>query len=88
MNWEFFRAVWACKASKGQLSPMNVIGFFVIIVIFASLSDPLMQMIGVAKNATGVSGTMTEVLLDTIPIALVLGILITLFSYAQPHVER
>jgi mannose/fructose/N-acetylgalactosamine-specific phosphotransferase system component IID len=73
--------------SRGQLSPLNIIGFFVIVVMVATLMDPLMQMIDLASNATGISGTITETLLDLIPMFLVLAIVITLFAYARPYTQ-
>lgn len=73
--------------NRGQLSPLNIIGFFVIVVIFAALLDPIMTMIGLAQNATGIAGTITDSLLDLIPLFLVLAIVITLFSYARPYTQ-
>ena len=91
MNWkEAYNAISKLGngfGQRGQLSPLNIIGFFVIIVIFAALLDPIMVMIDLASNATGVSGTITETLLDLIPMFLVLAIVITLFSYARPYVQ-
>ena len=85
MNVDYARAQMANMGSRGQLSPLNIIGFFVIIVMFAVLLDPIMQMIDLATNATGISGTVTETILNLLPLALVLAILITLFSYARPY---
>ena len=73
--------------NKGQLSPLNIIGFFVIVVMFAVLAEPMMDMIGMAQNVTGISGTITDTLIGYIPFMLVLAIIITLFSYARPYTQ-
>ena len=89
MNWkEAYNQIAAHAGnmgSRGQLSPLNIIGFFVIVVVFAALLDPIMQMIGMAQNATGISGTITSTLLALLPMFMVLAIVITLFSYARPY---
>ena len=85
MNTKTKKRLLKALGSKGQLSPLNIIGFFIIIVMFSALLDPIMQMINVALNATGISGTITATLLTLIPLALVLAVLLTLFSYAQPR---
>jgi hypothetical protein len=88
MNYkEAYKAIGAL-GSRGQLSPLNIIGFFVIIVVFAALLDPIMGMIDLAGNATGISGTVTETLLDLIPMFLVLAIVMTLFAYARPYAQQ
>jgi len=91
MNWkEAYKTIAAHAGnmgSRGQLSPLNIIGFFVIVVMIATLMNPLMSMIGVAKNATGISGSVTGTLLDLIPMFLVLAVVITLFAYARPYTQ-
>ena len=91
MNWkEAYKTIAAHAGnmgSRGQLSPLNIIGFFVIVVMVATLMDPLMQMIDLASNATGISETITETLLDLIPMFLVLAVVITLFAYARPYTQ-
>jgi len=82
-NWDRFKRL----NSRGQLSPMNIIGFFVIVVVFASLLDPLMDIITVAQNATGIAGSMTSVIIDLLPVFLALAIVLTLFAYARPYTQ-
>lgn len=67
---------------RGQLSPTNIIGFFVIIVIVASLMGPIIDIIATATNSTD---AWTTTLLNLLPLFLVLGVIITLFTYASPH---
>jgi len=88
MNYkEAYKAIGAL-GSRGQLSPLNIIGFFVIIVMFAALLEPIMQMLDLATNATGISGTVTETIINLIPLALVLAIVMTLFAYARPYAQQ
>ena len=69
--------------SKGQLSPLNIIGFFVIVVIMATLMAPLMTILDVA-NASGIDSN-TSTVIYLIPLFLVVAVVITLFSYARPY---
>lgn len=68
--------------SRGQLSPINIIGFFVIIVVVATMMQPILDMITIATNSTD---PVTTTILNLLPLFLVLGVVITLFSYAQPR---
>ena len=67
---------------RGQLSPINIIGFFVIIVVVSTMMQPILDMIEIATNATD---AVTSTILNLIPLFLVLGVVITLFTYAQPR---
>ena len=70
---------------RGKLSPLNIIGFFVIVVIMATLMTPLMDMLDIA-NASGLDAT-TQTILYLIPLFLVVAVVITLFSYARPYTQ-
>ena len=76
-------AVFAPRlGSRGQLSPINIVGFFVIIVMVATMMTPIIDMIDIAKNNTD---PITSTILDLLPLFLVLGVVITLFTYAKPQ---
>lgn len=76
-------AAFATKiGGRGQLSPINLIGFFVIIVVVSTLMQPILDMISIATNGTD---AVTSTILNLIPLFLILGVVITLFSYAQPR---
>jgi len=83
MNWKDAYKAVANIGNRGQLSPLNLIGFFVIVVIMASLMNPIMDMLDIA-NASGLD-TVTSSILYLIPMMLVVAVVITLFSYARPY---
>jgi Mg2+/Co2+ transporter CorB len=86
MSIKYLKMAW--NAQKGQLSPLNLIGFAFIVVIFAALLPVVMDMVSVATNTTGVSGTVTEVVINLIPVCLALAVIMTLFAYARPYAQQ
>jgi len=70
---------------RGQLSVVNLIGLFVIIVLFTTLADPLVFFIGTAQNSTG--GT-TDTILSLILPLMAVGIILSIFTFQRPTFER
>jgi uncharacterized protein (UPF0333 family) len=87
MNFKEAYKTICALGSRGQLSPLNIIGFLVIVIVFASTLPVLMSSITTATNVTGISADVVTVL-NLLPMLLVLGIVISLFAYARPYAQQ
>ena len=69
--------------TRGQVSPINLIGLFILIVMLGVLMGPMYNFIDMGANAT--NDSVVKTLLYLIPAALVLGVLLVVFRYERPY---
>jgi hypothetical protein len=70
---------------KGQMTIIGIIMVVMTIIVFAAMSPILHTAIA---NATVGADETTSTVLNLIPFAIVIAILISIFTYAQPYIER
>jgi len=71
---------------KGQLTPLNLIGLLIMIIILGVMLPVVYPFIDQAANAT--NDTVAQTLMYLLPPGLILGALLVIFKYPRPYYEQ
>ena len=72
--------------SKGQLTPMNLVGLLIMIIILGTMLPVVYPFIVQGANAT--NSSVTQTLLYLLPAGLILGAFLVIFKYPQPYYQQ
>lgn len=70
---------------KGQMTIVGILMVFVTLLVFTTIVPTLQTTI---NNATQHTDGMTTLLLELIPFFIVIAIIMSVFTYARPTIER
>ena len=75
-------------SKKGQITVVNIVMFFVAAIVLFALLPTLVSTADASISDAGLSGTITETIVDLFPFLFVISLVITVIVYSGITQER